>query len=238
MRAADERAQAGGRLLREAARHLAVRMSYEDVIRVAAGQDRARTGSGPHRRRTWGPAPGEPVADHRVPQAGARGNVLASFRPDRSPAASSPLAERRAWLRPGCIAPWKLGRRPRSPATSGFWVPRATARLPAEDATAIQEERRAIERLARASSPQAARRLSGDLALEVAECARLIKGYGDTHKRGTGNYRLIEARVIAALAGRIPLRQGVDATASAGGSVARSRRRNTGALPRRTRRPP
>src|SRR6202011_447683 len=34
-RAADERARAGGRLLRESARHLAVRMSYEDVIRVA-----------------------------------------------------------------------------------------------------------------------------------------------------------------------------------------------------------
>ncbi len=33
--AADEHARAGGRLLRETARHLAVRMSYEDVIRVA-----------------------------------------------------------------------------------------------------------------------------------------------------------------------------------------------------------
>ena len=35
IRNADQRAQAGGRLLRETARHLAVRMSYEDVIRVA-----------------------------------------------------------------------------------------------------------------------------------------------------------------------------------------------------------
>jgi indolepyruvate ferredoxin oxidoreductase beta subunit len=35
VRAADAHAQAGGRLLRETARHLAVRMSYEDVIRVA-----------------------------------------------------------------------------------------------------------------------------------------------------------------------------------------------------------
>jgi indolepyruvate ferredoxin oxidoreductase beta subunit len=50
----------------------------------------------------------------------------------------------------------------------------------------------------------------------VAECARLIKGYGDTHKRGSASYRLIETRVIApVLAGRIPLRQGIDATASA-----------------------
>src|SRR5206468_12499362 len=35
IRAADARAGAGGRLIRETARHLAVRMSYEDVIRVA-----------------------------------------------------------------------------------------------------------------------------------------------------------------------------------------------------------
>jgi len=30
---------------------------------------------------------------------------------------------------------------------------------------------------------------SADLALEITECARLIKGYGDTHKRGVANYR-------------------------------------------------
>ena len=35
VREADARGNAGGRLLRETARHLAVRMSYEDVIRVA-----------------------------------------------------------------------------------------------------------------------------------------------------------------------------------------------------------
>ena len=34
-----------------------------------------------------------------------------------------------------------------------------------------------------------AARLSAGLALEVAECARLIKGYGDTHARGLANYR-------------------------------------------------
>ena len=38
---------------------------------------------------------------------------------------------------------------------------------------------------------------------EVVECARLIKGYGDTYARGLGNFRQIEARLIApALAGR------------------------------------
>ena len=58
----------------------------------------------------------------------------------------------------------------------------------------------------------AAAKLSPDLALEVAECARLIKGYGDTWKRGSANYATIEARVIApVLEGRIPVRAGIDA---------------------------
>jgi len=58
--------------------------------------------------------------------------------------------------------------------------------------------------------------LSPELAIEVAECAGLIKGYGDTHKRGAGNYRAIATEVIApALAGDMPVRQAIDAVASA-----------------------
>jgi indolepyruvate ferredoxin oxidoreductase beta subunit len=57
---------------------------------------------------------------------------------------------------------------------------------------------------------------STELALEVAECARLIKGYGDTHARGTANYAAIEARVIRpALAGHLAVAQAADAVASA-----------------------
>ena len=62
----------------------------------------------------------------------------------------------------------------------------------------------------------AAARLSADVAVEIAECARLIKGYGDTWQRGSANYRTIEAQVIRPiLAGQIALRQGADAIASA-----------------------
>ena len=77
-----------------------------------------------------------------------------------------------------------------------------------------QEEQREIEAwlglIARAAP------LSTELAVEIAECARLIKGYGDTHKRGSDNYRLIVSQVIEpALAGRLPVRQAADAIASA-----------------------
>ena len=57
---------------------------------------------------------------------------------------------------------------------------------------------------------------SPDFAREIAECARLIKGYGDTHARGLTNYRAIEARVIRpALAGAMPLGRATDAVGSA-----------------------
>jgi indolepyruvate ferredoxin oxidoreductase beta subunit len=55
---------------------------------------------------------------------------------------------------------------------------------------------------------------SAEIALEVAACAGLIKGYGDTHERGTANYRLIEDEVIRPmLAG--PAAFAADAIASA-----------------------
>jgi indolepyruvate ferredoxin oxidoreductase beta subunit len=59
-------------------------------------------------------------------------------------------------------------------------------------------------------------RQSAGLALEIAECSRLIKGYGDTHARGLANYRTIEDRVIRpALAGQIPAARAADAVANA-----------------------
>ena len=66
------------------------------------------------------------------------------------------------------------------------------------------------------ADPRGSAKQSAELALEVAECARLIKGYGDTHARGLANYRAIEARVIRpALAGQIPTARAADAVASA-----------------------
>ena len=77
-----------------------------------------------------------------------------------------------------------------------------------------REEQRAIESWLKMIAQTAA--LSADLTLEIAECARLIKGYGDTHKRGTANYRLIEREVMApALDGAMPARQATEALVNA-----------------------
>jgi indolepyruvate ferredoxin oxidoreductase beta subunit len=206
VRAADERAQADGRLVRETARHLAVRMSYEDVIRVAQAKiDPARTA---RIAAEIGAKPGEPftVTEFLKPGIEEMCSILPPFLARRILA----TAERRGWLE---RVHW--GMEINSASVSGFlrfwllaklrrWRPRSYR---------YQEEQRVIDAwLARIV---AAARLSGDLALEVAECARLIKGYGDTHKRGSANYRLIESRIIEpVLAGRVPLRTGIDAIAS------------------------
>ena len=76
------------------------------------------------------------------------------------------------------------------------------------------EEQAEIERWL--AQIRAAAPLGVDLAREIAESARLIKGYGDTYRRGLANYRRIAADVIGpALAGRMPARAAADAVANA-----------------------
>ena len=207
VRAADEHAQSGGRLLREVARHLAVRMSYEDVIRVAQAKiDPARLA---RIAADMGVKPGEPFTVTEFLKPGIE--EMCSLLPPQLARRILALSERRGWID---RVHW--GMEVNSASVSGFlrfWM-LAKLRGWRPKSYRFQEEQRAIE--AWLALILEASRLSEDLALEVAECARLIKGYGDTHKRGTANYRLIEARILRpALAGRIPLRQGVDATASA-----------------------
>jgi indolepyruvate ferredoxin oxidoreductase beta subunit len=207
IRAADERAQMDGRLLRETARHLAVRMSYEDVIRVAQAKiDPARI---TRIEAELGVKPGEPftVTEFLKPGIEEMCSILPPFLATRILA----VAERRGWLD---RVHW--GMEVNTLSISGFlrfWL-LAKLRIWRPRSYRYREEQHAIE--AWLKSIVEAASLSGDLALEVADCARLIKGYGDTHKRGSANYALIETRIIQpALAGRMPVRQGIDAIASA-----------------------
>jgi indolepyruvate ferredoxin oxidoreductase, beta subunit len=207
IRTADEGAQAGGRLLRETARHLAVRMSYEDVIRVA--QAKIEPARMQRIAAEIGAKPGEPFTVTEFLKPGIE--EMCSILPPGLAKRILAAAERFGWL-----DRVHLAMEVNTASVSGFlrfwclaklrrWRPRSYR---------YQEEQREIEAWLALIGEAAA--VSGDLALEVAECARLIKGYGDTHKRGSANYRLIETRVIApALAGRIPLAQAIDAVASA-----------------------
>ena len=194
-------------LTREVGRHLAVRMSYEDVIRVAQFKtDPARYARVVEEVRA---KDGEPVA------------VVEYFKPgiDELCAILTPglaewlleVAERRGWrgrlnlaLRIKTTTVWGFARirllaalRPFRPKTYGY-----------------RQEQRAIEQWLGLVIQAAGRDLG--LAFEVSECARLIKGYGDTHHRGTDNFDRIVSQVIRpALAGAMTPAAAADAIANA-----------------------
>jgi indolepyruvate ferredoxin oxidoreductase, beta subunit len=205
IRLADEAAGAEGRLLREVGRHLAVRMSYEDAIRVAQAKidpsRRARIAA------EMGAKPDEPLHIAEFLKPGI--DEICSLLPPHLARRLLAISEKRGWT-------FQRGMQVNSQSISGFLRLWLIAKLrPRRPKTyRYEEEQHAIEAWL-ALIVEAAHR-SADLALEITECARLIKGYGDTHKRGVANFRLIEEHVMRpALAGHIPLHVAVDAIASA-----------------------
>lgn len=205
--AADKTANAGGRLLAATARHLAVRMSYEDVIRVAAAK------IAPDRigriERSVGAKPGERVRIVEFLKPGL--DEICQILPIPLARRLLAAAESRPWLRNFHIA-MEL----ETTSLSGYlrlWG-LAKLRVFRPWTHRYRAEQQAIEDWL-ALAAEAARR-SAALALEIVECARLLKGYGDTLERGRNNFALIEARVIRPLlAGKIPAEVGVDAIGSA-----------------------
>jgi Pyruvate/2-oxoacid:ferredoxin oxidoreductase gamma subunit/NAD-dependent dihydropyrimidine dehydrogenase PreA subunit len=207
IRDADAKANADGQLLAETARHLAVRMSYEDVIRVAQAKiDPARFA---RIAAQMGIKPDQPFAITEFLKPGVE--EFCSILPPWLARPVLAFAERHAKF---AAAHW--GMEINTASLSGFlrFYILAKMRRLRPRTWRYREEQRDIgnwlKLILRAAPSSAA------LAIEIAECARLIKGYGDTHKRGSDNYRVIVARVIEpALAGQIPVRQAADAIASA-----------------------
>jgi indolepyruvate ferredoxin oxidoreductase beta subunit len=204
---ADESAGARGRIAAAVARHLAVRMSYEDVIRVAEAKiaperferiaaDLGAGGDDPVHVVDY-LKPGIDEVCQLLPPALAR-RVLA-------------VAQQR-----GLLGRLYWGMEVKTHTVTGylrFWLLSKLKRWRPKSHRFAEEQRAITDWLALVAE---AARVSGDLAVEVAECARLIKGYGDTWQRGTANYRGIETRVIRPiLDGRLPGTTGVDAVASA-----------------------
>jgi len=204
---ADGRTGAQGRLTREVARHLALRMSYEDVIRVA--QAKIAPGRIARIVAQMGARKGEPVTVVEFLKPGVA--EMCSVLPPWIARPIIAVAERRGWTD-------KLhwGMEIKTNSVWGYLCFLALARLRRFRPRSYRynEEQAAIEAWLALIVAAAAK--SDALAFEIAECARLIKGYGDTLKRGAANYAAIERHVIQpALAGAIPLSRGVDAVASA-----------------------
>lgn len=181
-------------VLQEAvARQLAVRMSFEDVMRVAQAKTR------PERfariRAETGAASTDLVKVTEFLKPG-----LAEFC-DVLPEKIAGAILRRAETSPG-LRNFQRGMELNSSTVSGYLKLRTLAGLRRwrRGTWRFRREQENIthwlDLITRAVS------LDTGLAREVAECARLIKGYSDTHRRGTANFGRIEAALIVpALAG-------------------------------------
>ena len=173
----------------ETARFLALWMSYEDVIRVAELKSR---------RSRFERVRGEVQA-----KAGEPVHIIEYLKPGvEEVAALLPRALSRrfvAWAaKRGLTHKLNIGLHVKTSSVSGFLMLRLLAALrPLRRLSArYAEEQALIERWLRAiaTAPHP------ELALEIALCGRLIKGYGDTNRRAKANFlRIFDTLVDAGM---------------------------------------
>jgi indolepyruvate ferredoxin oxidoreductase beta subunit len=163
-------------------RQLALWMAYEDIIRVADLKTRASRFA--RVRREVGAKQHEPVVviDYLKPGV----EEFASLLPPSLGSALLGWAERR-----GKLDAYNVGMHVKTSGVLGFLTVRALAWLKPwrPYSHRYAGEQKLIERWL-ADVREAAKR-SLPLAVEVAECARLLKGYGETHRRGKANFLAI-----------------------------------------------
>jgi indolepyruvate ferredoxin oxidoreductase beta subunit len=171
----------------EVARQLALWMSYEDIIRVADLKTRASRFE--RVRKEVGAKPGEPVLviDYLKPGVEEFASILPPFLGGKLIS----WAERR-----GKLDAYNVGMHIKTSSVLGFLLVRALAWLKPwrPHSYRYDAEQRLIRRWLDLVA-DAAKRDAG-LALEIARCAGLVKGYGETHRRGKGNFlALLDALV-------------------------------------------
>jgi indolepyruvate ferredoxin oxidoreductase, beta subunit len=178
---------ADAKLAAEVGRHLATWMSYEDIIRVADLKTRASRFE--RVRREVGAKAGEPVVviDYLKPGVEEFASILPAFLGGKLVS----WAERR-----GKLDAYNVGMHIKTSGVFGYLLVRSLAWLKPWRPMSYryQEEQQLIGRWL-ALVADASRR-DATLAMEVAECARLIKGYGETHRRGKGNFLAIVDALI------------------------------------------
>jgi indolepyruvate ferredoxin oxidoreductase beta subunit len=207
VREVEAQMQGDGKLLRETARHLAVRMSFEDLIRVAQAKiDPARM---QRIEQELGATKGEPYSVTEFLKPGIE--ELCQVLPHALARRIIAYSDKRGWLESVHV-----GMYVKTTSVTGylrFWFLAKLRRLRRFMHRYVEEQTQIESWLAMILQ---AAKISPALALEVAECARLIKGYGSTHKRGSQNFQIIESRLIRpALQGQIPAQDAIDGIASA-----------------------
>src|SRR5258706_10338757 len=169
------------------ARHLATWMSYEDIVRVADLKTRASRFE--RVRKEVGAKPDEPVVviDYLKPGVEEFASVMPHFLGRRLVG----WAERR-----GKLDAYNVGMHIRTSGIFGYLLVRSLAWLRPlrPHSHRYAEEQQLMERWLGLVADAAKR--DAALAYEVAECARLIKGYGETHRRGKANFLAIADALI------------------------------------------
>ena len=170
------------KLAAEVARQLALWMSYEDIVRVADLKTRASRFE--RVRREAGAREGEPVVVIDFLKPGIE--EFASLLPYFFGKKLISWAERR-----GKLDAYNVGMHIKTSGVLGYLMVRSLAWLKPwrPHSYRYREEQQLIERWLTCVREAAAR--SPGLALEVAQCATLLKGYGETHRRGKANFLAI-----------------------------------------------
>ena len=176
------------KLTSETGRFLALWMAYEDVIRVA--DLKSRKSRVERVRKEVQAQPDEPV--HIVEYLKPGVEEVAALLPSGLSKAFLGFAKKR-----GLTHKLNVGLYVKTTSVFGFLLLRSLAWLrPLRRMTArYAEEQAIITRWLEAVATAAAR--DNTLALEIALCGRLIKGYGDTHRRGKDNFLRILDTLVA-----------------------------------------
>ncbi len=169
-------------LAAEVARQLALWMSYEDIIRVADLKTRASRFE--RVRKEVGARDGEPVVVIDFLKPGVE--EIASLLPYALGKRLFSWAEGR-----GKLDAYNVGMHVKTSGVFGYLMVRSLAWLKPwrPHSYRYREEQQLIERWLALVREAAAR--SVPLALEIAACATLLKGYGETHRRGKANFLAI-----------------------------------------------
>jgi indolepyruvate ferredoxin oxidoreductase beta subunit len=157
-------------------------MAYEDIIRVADLKTRASRFE--RVRKEVGAKEGEPVVVIDFLKPGVE--EFASLLPNYFGKKLIEWAEER-----GKLDAYNVGMHIKTSGVFGYLLVRSLAWLRPWRPMSYRygEEQQLIERWLGLVADAAKR--DATLAFEVAECARLIKGYGETHRRGKANFLAI-----------------------------------------------
>lgn len=186
------------RLAEETGRHLALWMSFEDIIRVADLKTRASRFARVRREVRAGDDEPVVIIDYLKPGV----EEFASLLPPALGRRLMAWAEKR-----GKLNAYNIGMHIRTSSVLGYLMVRSLAWLrpwrPYSYRYAVEQQH--IDAWLGRIRTAAARDMQ--VALEIANCAGLIKGYSDTHRRGMASFLAIMDALVDNPASAEPLEQ-------------------------------